>query len=51
MSCTLEKIIMVEVSRYINLSEFVNDINFFCDVNSTLYTVTKVRPKTSPGFY
>ena len=42
---------MVEVSRHTNLSEFVNFMNVFHNVHSTLYTVTKAHSKAKPRFY
>ena len=38
-----EKIIMTEVSGH--MSELVNVINVFHDVNLVLYTVTNIHPK------
>ena len=44
MPCASEKIIMAELSRHI--SEHLNVINVFHDVNSILYTVTNTHPDT-----
>ena len=32
-------------------SKHIHAISVFCDVNSTLYTVTNIQPKARPGFY
>ena len=44
MTLALEKIIMVDTRTHIN--EHVKVINIFHDVNSSLYTVTKIHIKT-----
>ena len=43
MPCASEQIIMGEVSGHI--SEHVNVINVFPDINAMLYTLAKIHPK------